>query len=218
MLETELPPQFWQLVWGAIALQSSAFEMIQSLPNAHKAAVYVVLLAGLSQEIGQSIILFLNRVKPFRFLLSLVIGSVLFALGYLFWAFSTWGIAKLLFAHSLGFKIVQATLGFAYAPQIFSFLVALPYFGAPISVLLTIWSFLGLLLGLSIALRLDVLEAAVCGMLGWLVLQMLQRTIGRPFTSLGRWLSNTAAGVNLVTDLKKLEQLVESGKQPGAGE
>ena len=102
-------------------------------------------------------------------------------------------------------------MGFAYAPQLFSFLIALPYLGVPINVILSIWSFIGLLLGLTISLDLDVFEAAICGTLGWLLVQVLQRTIGRPVANFGRWLSNSAAGVNLVTDLKEIEKMWERG-------
>lgn len=200
---------FWELIWGAIALKPEAFNFIKNLPLAAQAAGKVVILAGLSQAIGQSIILFVNRVKPLRFFLSLAISSLLFCFGYLFWALSTWAMKNLFYPPAISFASVRATLGFAYAPQLFSFLIALPYLGVPINVILSIWSFIGLLLGLSISLDLDVFEAAICGALGWLMVQVLQRTIGRPVANFGRWLSNSTAGVNLVTDLKEIEKMWE---------
>lgn len=200
---------FWELVWGAIALKQEAFEVMKNLPLAPDAAGRVVILAGLSQAIGQSIILFVNRVKPGRFVLSLAISAVLFGFGYLFWALSTWAMKNLFYPPTIPFNSVRATLGFAYAPQLFSFLVALPYFGVPINVILSIWSFIALLLGLTISLNVDVFDAAICGTLGWLMVQVLQRTIGRPVANFGHWLSNSAAGVNLVTDLKEIEKMWE---------
>lgn len=200
---------FWELVWGAIALKPEAFDYIKTLPLAPKAAGYVVILAGLSQAIGQSIILFINRVKPLRFILSLLISALLFGFGYLFWALSTWSIKNLFYPPTIPFEAVRATLGFAYAPQLLGFLIALPYFGVPINIILSIWSFIALLLGLTTSLNLEVVDAAICGTLGWLVVQVLQRTIGRPVANLGRWLSNQVAGVNLVTDLKEIEKMLE---------
>lgn len=200
---------FWQLVWGAIALKSEAFIFIKTLPLAPKAANNVVFLAGLSQAIAQSLILFINRVKPLRFILSMAISALLFAFGYFFWALSTWAMKNLFYPPSIPFSSVQSALGFAYAPQLFSFLVALPYFGIPIHVILSIWSFLALLLGLSTSLELEVIDASFCGVLGWFIVQVLQRTIGKPVANFGVWISNQAAGVKLVTDLKNIEKLLE---------
>jgi hypothetical protein len=213
MTETALT-QFWHLVWGVMTFQGPVFEQIQTLTFNSRAALYVVLLAGLSQAIGQSIILFVNKVKPIRFVLSLGIATLIFFAGYFFWALSTWGVKNFLFPPEIPFEHFWRTLGFAYSPQIFSFLVALPYFGVPIGVLLAIWSFLVLLVGLSTSLKISIEQAFLCGFLGWLVLDFLQRTIGRPISVIGRWLSNQVAGVKLVTDLKEIEQMVQSGDQP----
>jgi hypothetical protein len=204
---------FWQLVWGTLTLNLDTFQQIQALPLASRGALYIVLLAGLSQAIGQSIILFANRVKPIRFLLSLVIASILFLISYFFWATSTWAVKNVLFPPAISLESVYRTLGYAYAPQLFSFLVALPYFGVPISVGLSIWSLLALLVGLSISLRLTIEQAFICGVLGWIVLEVLQRTIGRPISAIGQRLSNKVAGVELMTDLKQVEKIVQSGFQ-----
>jgi len=60
------------------------------------------------------------------------------------------------------------------------------------------------LTGLKVALGLGIWQAFWwC----WAVFQVMQRTIG---STIGRWLKNTVAGVNLVTDLKELEQILET--------
>ncbi|HEY9625685.1 MAG TPA: hypothetical protein V6C84_00145 [Coleofasciculaceae cyanobacterium] len=197
------------LIFGALSLKAEAFQQIQVLPQSSQAALLVAFMAGFSQAIGQGIVLFINRVRPLRFILSLLMSALLFAFGYVFWALSTWLASILLFRG--GWQTLPAvirTLGLSYAPLIFSFSIALPYLGLPISTLLSIWSFLAFLTGLKAALGLDLWQAFGCGVLGWAVFEGLQRTIGRPLAGLGRWLTNTAAGVNLVTNLKDLEQLV----------
>ena len=212
MAETALD-RFWELVLGAIALNPKAYELIQTLPLSTRAALYIVLGAGFSQAIGQGVVLFINRVKPFRFVLSLLIASILFGFSYIFWTISTWLACYLLFRGDTSFFAVARTLGLAYAPLMLSFFVALPYLGVPISVLLSVWSFLASLTGLKVVLGLGLWQAFWCSALGWAVFQLLQRTIGRPVAAVGRALANTAAGVNLVTNLKDLEQLVETGVQ-----
>lgn len=212
MPETALE-RFWELVLGAIALNSEAYKLIQTLPNGTWAALYIVLIAGLSQSLGQATVLFINRVRPFRFILSLLIAAILFASSYIFWVLSTWLACYLFLGERPAVFVVARTLGLAYAPLILSFFVALPYLGVPISVLLSVWSFLASLTGLKVALGLGIWQAFWCSALGWAVFEVLQRTIGRPIAVVGRWLANTVAGVTLVTDLKELEKVVQSGVQ-----
>ena len=210
MPETALN-RFWELVLGAIALNSEAYKLIQTLPYGTWAALYIVLSAGLSQALGQATVLFINRVKPFRFVLSLLIAAILFASSYIFWLLSTWLACYLFLGKSPAVVAVARTLGLAYAPLMLSFFVALPYLGVPISVLLSVWSLSAFLTGLKVILGLGIWQAFWCSALGWAVFQILQRTIGRPVTVVGRWLANTVAGVKLVTDLKELEQIVQTG-------
>jgi hypothetical protein len=216
MAETALD-RFWELVSGAIALNPKVFELIQTLPFSTRTALYIVLLAGFSQTIGQGIVLFINQVKPLRFVLSLLIGSILFAFSYIFWTLITWMASDLLLWRNTSYLAVARSLGLAYAPLMLSFFVALPYLGVPISVLLSVWSLSAFLTGLQATLGISMWQAFWCSALGWAVFQVLQRTIGRPVAAVGRWLANTAAGVKLVTDLKKLEQMVETRLQRVSG-
>ncbi len=205
---------FWELVSGAIALSPNAFQQLVVLPGGSILAFFIVFLAGFSQAIGQGIILFANRVKPLRFILSLIIAALLFAIGVLFWGLSTWFVSEFIYRQYDTSIKVTLVVGLSFAPQLFSVFIALPYLGVPIATLLSVWSFVAYLVGMSAVFNLTFVQAFSCGVLGWAGLQLLQRTIGRPFTQLSRWLSNTAAGVNLVTDLKELERLVEQGIQP----
>ena len=187
MTETALD-RFWELVMSAIALKSEAFELIQILPLASNAALGVVLLAWFSQAVGQGIVLYVNRVKPIRFILSLLMASVLFAVSTGCWGLSAWLVSCVLYNDAIiSYKIVWTTLGLAYAPLIFSFLVALPYLGVPIQVLLSIWTLLALTIGLHFTLSLGIWQASWCGVLGWIIFQILQRTIG--FAKLSKWIS-----------------------------
>lgn len=203
--------RFWELIGGAIALHKHAFALIQVLPLGTQVALLIAFLAGLSQGIGQGIVLFINRVKPIRFVLSLLIGAILYAFSYIFWALSTW-IAIWLFEPTSITTVVRA-LGLAYAPLTLSFLGAMPYLGAPILVVLSLWSLLAFVVGLMEATGFGIWTVFACGALGWAVFQILQRTIGRPIAEIGKRLRNLVAGVELITDLKKIEQVVESTVQ-----
>jgi hypothetical protein len=210
--------QFWTLIKGAWALHPDAFRAMESHPKGTLIAVIVILLAGLSQGIGQSIVLFLNQVKPIRFLLSLGIAALLFVFSTGFWVFSVWVVSHFVYSSDTSFLKVFRVLGLAYAPLLWSFLVALPYLGVPIEVLLSIWSLLAFVRGFSVVTDLDRWQVLGSAILGWFVLQIMQRTIGRPAVALGRWVSNTVAGAPLVTNLRELEQTVQSGFAEFTGE
>ena len=204
---------FWELVRGAIALDPQAFTAMASLPNANKIAINVLLLAGFSQAIGQSNILFINRVKPLRFILSLLLSAILFVFSYSFWIWSTWLVSRLILRQTLDYAAVYHLIGLATAPQILGFFIALPYFGVPIQIILSLWTLLAFVVGFNAATGLGAWQAFICGVGGWFILQFLQRTVGKPIATLGQWLSNTTAGTHLVTDLKGLENLLETGLQ-----
>ena len=89
--------QFWQLVYGVLLLDRDTLAAIHQLPSSLTATCLVVLLAGLSQTFGQSVILFVNRVRPWRFVLSVAIAAVLFLFNYNFWVISTWLVARWIF-------------------------------------------------------------------------------------------------------------------------
>jgi len=205
--------EFWPLVKEAMLFNPEAFQAMANLPNANQIAIQVLLLAGFSQSVGQGLILFVNRVKPIRFFLSLCLGAILFVFSYGFWIVSTLFVSQVIFQQDLDLQLVYHTVALATAPQLLSFLIALPYFGVPIQVLLALWALLVFVQGFSISTGLGLWPAFVSGLLGWIFLQILQRTLGRPVRALGTWLSNTTAGTSLVTDLQGIETLLETSLQ-----
>lgn len=212
MTDTALD-QFWHLVSSALTLNPEAFELINTLPLGGRVALLVVLAAGMAQAIGQSIVLYINQVKPIRFGLSLTFAAFLFAIAYGFWSLSIWFVGNLIFNLNLEFGEVAPIIGLSYAPQMLGFLVAIPYLGVPIGVILSIWSFLAVIVSFESLTQLDTWPAFSCAVLGWLFHQLCQRTIGRPITALGHWLMNTVAGTQLVLSKAELQNRIRAGYQ-----
>ena len=203
----------WDIEMGAISLSPDTYRRVVQSSSGGLISLVVLLLAGLSEAIAQGIVLFVNRVKPIRFVLSLAIASILFVFGFLFWAGSTWIVLKIFFGTRAPLIQLLITLAISFAPKIFGIFIALPYLGVPLSIALSIWSFLAFLVGIQATLGLDLWQGFWCGVLGWAVLQLLQRTVGRPVAGIGKWIRNSAAGVPLVTDLKDLERIVAQGRR-----
>jgi hypothetical protein len=203
--------QFWSLVSGVFCLNAETFKSISNFPLSLIASIAVVFLAGLSQTFGQSVMLFINRVRPLRFFLSIAIAAVLFVFNYNFWVFSTWLVAKWLFEVNLSLVEVIKTLGFSYAPLLLGFLMVIPYFGMPILIVLSIWTLLAIATGLEIISNLTIWQAFECCLGGWLVLQLSQRVAGKAIARITSSIVDWVAGVELITEPDYLEQMLYSG-------
>ncbi|MBE9192975.1 CAAX protease [Gloeocapsopsis crepidinum LEGE 06123] len=201
--------RFWELLGWVLALNSEAFEQINTLPYGSTVALVVVLAASLSQVVAQSVILFVNRVTPVRFVFTLLIGTVLFAFGYLFLVLSTWLISFAPFTVEAPFSVVARTLGFSYAPLIFSVFGAMPYLGEPILSVLSLWQLLAMVVGFAAASDTTVWQAFGTVALGWLTLWLMQRTIGQPIAQFGYWVACQVAGVELVTKRERLPAILQ---------
>ena len=203
--------QFWSLVSGVLLLDAETFKSINNLPLSLIASIVVVLLAGLSQTFGQSVMLFINRVRPLRFLLSVAIAAVLFLFNYNFWVFSTWLVAKWLFGVNFPLIAVIKTLGFSYAPLLLGFLIVIPYFGMPILIVLSIWTLLAIANGLGAISHLSIWQAFECCLGGWLALQLSQRVVGKAIARITSSIVDWVAGVELITEPDYLEQMLYTG-------
>lgn len=203
--------RFWALISGVLCLNTDTFALINRLPLGLIASILVVLLAGLSQTLGQSVMLFINRVQPLRFLLSVAIAAVLFVFNYNFWVLSTWLVAGWLFEVNLPLVEVIKTLGFSYAPLLLGFLMVIPYFGMPILIVLSIWTLMAIATGLGVISPLGIWQAFESCLGGWLVLQISQRVIGKAIAIITTRIVNWVAGVKLITEPDYLAQMLYSG-------
>lgn len=191
---------------GVLALDPDAFRSIVSMSDQRSGVWWVVLAAGLSQGIGRGIILFVNRVKPVRFVLSLMLGAILFTVGYGVWVGCTWTIAHWVYRLDVPVIMVARVLAFSFAPFLLAFLTALPYLGVPWAVILWIWSLLAVVIGMVTVTGLPRWDAFWCVALGAVLQEVIERTVGQPITLTGQRLSNAIAGVELSTNLRNLER------------
>lgn len=160
-----------------------------------------------------SLILFLNRIPPREFVLSLFMVALFLTLSLLFWLLSTWGAAQLLFGVAVPMRTLALTLALACAPLCLSFFSVVPYFGVALFTLLNFWTLLAMATGLSVVSPLTARQSLLCIVLGWLFVQVFQRTLGRPVIALGRLMERLTVGVELKRDVRGLEQLVRSDVQ-----
>jgi len=207
---------FTSVVGGALRLQAEAFRDVQYPGPAGAVGLWIALVAGFSQAIGQAFILFVNRVRPLRFALCLLVEALLFLLGFLAWALSTWLVIRLLFAYPITPLPVVRALGVAHAPRLLGFLGALPYLGVPWLNVLSFWTAIAFVVGLVDVTGLAPWSVFTALVAGWLVMHALQRSAGLPIMRLGTWLLDRAAGTPMVREKQRLRQLLEDRSSPPA--
>jgi hypothetical protein len=161
-------------------------------------------------------VLFASRVKKRRFVFSLVFSALVYTFSFFFLSLCVWLVARFIFGLEAPFDVIVRTVGLGYAPYLFSFFVLAPYFGNPISVVLSLWSLLAINLGLTTVLGLGLSQTLLCTLLGWALVQLLQRTIGRPLVGGVRWLRRRVAGAPVVTSRAELRELFDLPQRPRA--
>jgi hypothetical protein len=200
-------PPIWQTIQQAMRLNPAIFTEIQQLQGGLGVALLIVTLAGLSEALGQSVVLFINRLRPRRFILALMITAASHMVGYLVWTVTVWLVGVYVFGQQVSLSAVACVVGLAYAPQTLAFFELTPFLGNPFSIILSLWSMVAIIIAVRVALTLELWQALLASGLGWIAIQLWRRTIGRPIYALGRWLQRRAAGVPLEFTLADLALL-----------
>jgi hypothetical protein len=182
---------------AVVAVWSLDPDVFRSAAVGARFGVAVVLAAGLATAVGQSLALFAVGVRPRRFAASLLVQATLFAIGFLTWATSAWLVATLAFEATGTWRATVAATGLAHAPQLFGAFVLVPYFGTAIGGLLSVWTLLAVWIAAAAVFDLSAAQALAASVGGWLLVQALQRTVGRPLARLGRYVRRSVAGTEL---------------------
>lgn len=214
MVETDLttPVGFlsslWQLLGGVLRLDPDAFVAAGQSEERWQMALVILFVGGLSDMLGQSVVLFVNRVSPRRFVLSLTMAAVMLVTTVFFWAASIWLIALIVFDTHQSLIDVLSVVGLSYAPLLFGFLVLMPHFGIVIYRLLRIWILLALLVGVGIVYRFGFWETLFCCGLGWILFEVVTRLPILQIKRLKRWWWRTATGVAQPANIQELADQV----------
>ncbi|MEL7491416.1 MAG: hypothetical protein AAGJ73_11920 [Pseudomonadota bacterium] len=162
------------------------------------AALFIAFLSGISEMIGQSVILVINRVPLYRFLASLVFTGVVYLVASITWALSVVMIAPLFGAgivSAIGYAGLFTVIAMSFAPRLLGVLAIAPYFGVAFSYLLDAWVLACVIFGLHAASDLPFEAAAICGALGWTTSFVIRALTGRilrgPLTALRRVVSGS---------------------------
>ena len=202
----------FRFIAGVLSLDGDVFRTLSSDPGGWLVGMLVVLAAGLSEALGQSVVLFANRVRPRRFVASLMLTALSYPVGLLLFTLSTVFLADRFFGQELAVRQILLVALWSFTPHLFGALILTPYAGGFIALCLSAWSFAVMTTGIHTVFTLSLTQAALCLTFGWLLWQLLRRSIGWPAVRVARWLRSRVAGEPLVTDREGLEQLFRSHK------
>ena len=184
----------WKLLGGLLWLHPETYEVALSSPDSVQLGLTVLFLGGLSITLGQSVVLFANRVSRSRFVLSLMAAALLFMIGIGFWAFSIWLTATYVLNKPQPFIQVLTVIGLSYAPFLFGFLVLLPYLGNILDNVLHIWVFLATLVGVGALFGLSFWQSLLCCLLGWVLLEIVSRFATQTIEAAEDWVWRISTG------------------------
>lgn len=184
----------WRGIEMALQLNPRLLPIVQTYPQSGYIILTIAILAGVSQLLGQSVVLFVNQVRPGRFVASLLMNGLLFALSLIVWGVTTWLAARFLFAVEQPLRVVIRIVALGSAPFVFGFLMLVPYLGTLIGRVLFVWSLLIVLAGVGGLFQVGFFASLVCVGLGWLLMVLLSMTIGKPVVAVRNWIWHRVVG------------------------
>jgi len=174
-----MDPSVRDVVFGALTLNDEVFVSLALSSHPIALSTLILFLAGLAWMLGHCAMLFLSRVSPGRFLITLVALAFSFVLGALIWVGSTWLVATILPGNrNVPLRTIFAIAAFAYAPLVLSVFIIIPYAGSALEAVLNTWTLLALVLAVQVAFEMSLIGALACAGLGWLVTRLLPRLAG----------------------------------------
>jgi hypothetical protein len=170
-------------IGGVLSLNPDNATWIATHPQRSGIAVAVAVLAGASMLLGDSMILFFNRLRGWRFALTLVLNGIGMALLYLVQAVVVYLVGPLLTGFQPGLPLVAIGVLLATAPLVFGVFVLIPYFGPAIAVVLHVWGMIALWVIVDVLFRTDQWTALLITVIAWACMQVLSRAFAVPI----RW-------------------------------
>jgi hypothetical protein len=186
-------------IYSTLTLNPRALELVEQDPRTTWLVAGVVFLAGVSTLFGESAILFVNRVRRSRFIISLVTNGLVFLISYLAWGITIYFVGRILFQANPPLSDVVRMVGLSTAPLVFGFMVLIPWMGPFVGKLLSIWSLLILVVIVEYEFKIGFWSAVICVGLGWLLSLIIGNTIGRPVVALRNKVFRLVSGSKLET-------------------
>lgn len=185
----------FMVIWFSLLLRPGVFDYIATHTDSWGLSFGVAFVAGVSTLIGNSASLFVNRVRPIRFLAALIVNGVTLIATWLIWALTLWLMALVVFKINANPFTALRLILLGAAPLSLGFLVLAPYLGPAVSLVLEVWSLLIVIVMAHYETQQPLWVVIAIVILGWLVVVGVSRTIGQPVLGIGNRLWADITGI-----------------------
>jgi hypothetical protein len=204
---------FLAAVGGILRLDPNAIRTVQTAPYGLLVAIWILLLGTLSDVLGDSPLLFINRMRPGRFFLALAVESVLSIVRLAIAILSFWVLLLILNLGDASLQRVLLILGLGYAPMLLSILVVIPSAGPLIGRILHAWTVVTILASLAVALNVSPWQVLGPGVVAILLILLARRWSDRVSLVVLSSFSRRLVGVDVMQRTRTLDPaLVMSGR------
>ena len=138
---------FWRYVSGLFELIARTYRLdpaalawVRDQPYSIWLTVGVALLAGISVMVGHAVVLLLNRITGWRFAAGLILSAGWLVVLHALESVVLWGLGSFFSGREVSYVTVLTGVLVATAPQVWGFLVLIPYLGPAIGRFLSAWS------------------------------------------------------------------------------
>lgn len=184
-----------RLVGGGLRLDQEAFRQVYLVSGGNRGLLlWIVIVAGLSLMIGQSVVLFANRVSKGRFAVSLLLGAVKFALDVLVIILSVWVMVNILGEKSWEIGGIARAIALASAPYWLSVLFLIPYLGLILERVVKIYVFMALVIALQAVFEVPFLDAILAALISLGISYTISLLLGRLLTPINDRITRTLFG------------------------
>ena len=195
--------EYFNLLFSAIGyalrLDPAVYSAAITHPRSTEVILGIVFLAGVSTLLGQSVVLFINRVRRGRFIFSMILNGFIFIISYTIWGIAIGVVGRFMFPVSPDPWSMVRLVGLSTAPLVFGFLILIPYMGTAIGKLLSVWELLIMTTVVQFEFQAEFMAAAVCVGLSWLLMLLLTNTLGKPVVKLRNYIWRKVTGSDLDT-------------------
>jgi hypothetical protein len=172
-------------VGRVLRLDRTVFREVESDTTAMGQAWTVVILATLSTALGGFLREMVAGSGLGRPILGLVSGLIIGLVGFLVWSFVVYFVGTRFFSGRADYAEMIRTLGFAYSPNIFSIVAAVPVIGALLSFLISLWGIVAGFFAVREGLDLDTTKAILTIIISVVVLFLFTLVVTAVLVPLG---------------------------------
>jgi hypothetical protein len=210
---------FFSAVGGILSLNPETFSQLQTSPDGLSVALWMLLLGTISDVLGDSPLLFINRMSPGRFAAALGIETILSLVRLVVWLLGFWLFLLILRGGAASLSNVVLVLGLGYAPMLLSILVVIPTFGPFLGRVIQAWTLVAILASIAVATSSNPWQVLAPGIIAILIIVLLRRASDRFSVAVLGNLSRRLVGVDVMRRTRAMDPAMamagSAGKRQG---